>query len=236
MRRFGGHHGRSGPARVLTVRTAAIIAGGQATRLGGVDKWALTVGGRRIIDRQLSVLRHVAEHILIVTNDPHRFRGSGLRVCADLIPGAGPLSGVYTALVRAPTEHTVVVACDLPFLTTSFLRHLVTRVGKTDAAVPRTAAGPQPLCAVYARSCIEPIRTHLERGARRVSALDQVIRVTHIDAPEIAPFDLDGRLFLNVNTPGDHQRARALTDDTPRRPSSTPRNAPHDTAASDPAS
>ncbi len=197
------------------VRTAAIIAGGQATRLGGLDKWALAVGGKRIIDRQLSVLRHVAEHILIVTNDPHPFRGSGLRVCADLIPGAGPLSGVYTALVRAPTEHTVVVACDLPFLTTSFLRHLVTRVGRTDAAVPRTAAGPQPLCAVYARSCIGPIRSRLERGAFQVSALEQAIRVTHIDAPEIAPFDPHDTLFLNVNTPGDHRRARALTDNAP---------------------
>ena len=216
--------------------TAAIIAGGQAKRLGRLDKWALNVGGQRIIDRQLAVLGGVAEHILVVSSDPHRFRSLGLRACADLIPGAGPLSGVYTALVRAPTEHTVVVACDLPFLTTSFLRHLVTRVGRTDAAVPRTAAGPQPLCAVYARSCIGPIRSRLERGAFQVSALEQAIRVTHIDAPEIAPFDPHDTLFLNVNTPGDHRRARALTDEAPRLSSSTPRNAPHDTAASDPAS
>lgn len=213
------------------MRTAAIIAGGRAQRLGGVDKWTLPVGGQRILDRQLSALRHIAEHILIVTDDPHRFRASGLRVCADLIPGAGPLSGVYTALVRAPSEHTVVVACDLPFLTPSFLLHLVTRVGLTDAVVPRGVDGPQPLCAVYAQSCIEPIRSCLGRRELQVSALARAIHVTHMEAPEIAPFDPDGTLFLNVNTARDHRRARALIDDA-----TTPRNAPHDTAASDPTS
>jgi molybdopterin-guanine dinucleotide biosynthesis protein A len=194
------------------VRTAAIIAGGRAQRLGGLDKWTLPVGGRRILDRQLSVLRHVVEHILIVTDDLHRFQGSGLRVCADLIPGAGPLGGLYTALVRAPTEHTLVVACDLPFLTASFLRHLATRVGTDDAAIPRTEAGPQPLCAVYARSCIEPIRARLERGAFQVSALTQAINVTHLDAPELAPFDPNGTLFMNINRPNDYRRARGRTD------------------------
>ena len=121
------------------MRTAAIIAGGRAQRLGGLDKSDLVIGGRRIIDRQLSVLGHVAEHILIVSNDHHAFRSSGLQVCADLIPGAGPLSGLYTALVRSPTARTIVVACDLPFLTVSFLRHLAARARGADAAIPRTA-------------------------------------------------------------------------------------------------
>lgn len=194
------------------MRTAAIIAGGRAQRLGGLDKWALPVDGRRILDRQLSVLRHVVEHILIVTDDPHRFRGSGLRVCADLIPGTGPLGGLYTALVRAPTEHVVAVACDLPFLTASFLRHLVARIGAADAAVPRSEAGPQPLCAVYARSCIATIRARLDQGALQVSALTHAIDVTHLDPPELAPFDPDGILFMNINRPSDYRRARGGID------------------------
>ena len=93
--------------------TAAIIAGGQGRRLGGLDKSALVVGGRRIIDRQLAVLGRVAEHVLIVSNDHHRFRCSGLHVCRDLICNAGPLSGLHTALVRSPTIRTMVIACDL---------------------------------------------------------------------------------------------------------------------------
>jgi len=192
------------------VRTAAIIAGGRAQRLDGIDKSALVIGGRRIIDRQLSVLGRVAEHILIVSNDHHRFRSSGLQVCADLIPGAGPLGGIYTALVRSPSAQTIVVACDLPFLTVSFLRHLVTRVRGADAAIPRTAAGTEPLCAVYDRTCVEPIRVRLERGELRVSALGDAIRVNEIGPAEIAPFDPAGIMFLNVNTSDDYTRASDL--------------------------
>ena len=190
-----------------SVWTAAIIAGGRAQRLGGLDKSDLVIGGRRIIDRQLSVLGHVAEHILIVSNDHHRFRSSGLRVCADLIPGAGPLGGLYTALLMSPTARTMVVACDLPFLTASFLRHLAARVAGTDAVIPRTAAGAQPLCAVYERTCVEPIRNRLERQEFRVSGLGEALRVTDIGPLEVAPFDPDGTLFFNVNTPDDYARA-----------------------------
>ena len=195
---------------VASVLTAAIIAGGRAQRLGGIDKSNLLIGGRRIIDRQLSVLGHVAEHILIVSNDHHRFRSSGLQVCGDLIPGAGPLSGLYTALVRSPTDGTIVVACDLPFLTVSFLRHLAALARGADAAIPRTAKGTEPLCAVYDRACVEAIRARLERGERRVSALGDAIRVRDVGPSEVAPFDPAGTLFFNVNTPDDYTRANAL--------------------------
>ena len=123
--------------------TAAIIAGGRAQRLGGLDKSDLVVGGRRIIDRQVSVLGHVAEHILIVSNDHYRFRSAGLRVCADLVPGAGPLGGLYTALVRSPTVRTIVVACDLPFLTVAFPtspRNSGARRGRADSPDRRGAS------------------------------------------------------------------------------------------------
>jgi len=190
-----------------SVWTAAIIAGGLAQRLDGLDKSQLVIDGRRIVDRQLSVLGHVAEHILIVSNDHHRFRSSGLRVCADLIPGAGPLSGLYTALVMSPSARTLVVACDLPFLTASFLRHLAARMGRADAAIPRTEEGLQPLCAVYDRTCAEPIRDRLERGQLRVAGLVDALRVTDIGPAEVALFDPDGTLFFNVNTPNDYKRA-----------------------------
>ncbi len=190
--------------------TAAIIAGGQAKRLGRLDKWALNVGGQRIIDRQLAVLGGVAEHIFVVSSDPHRFRSLGLRVCADLIPGTGPLGGLYTALVRSPTEHTLVIACDLPFLAAAFLRYLATQIGRADAVMPRTEDGSQPLCAVYTQNCIGAVRAQIQRGQYRMSALEEVIRVTHVGPAEIATFNRDGKLFLNVNTSNDHLHATEL--------------------------
>jgi len=193
------------------VRTAAIIAGGQGRRLGGVVKRDLLIGGTRILDRQLSVLGQVAEQIVIVANDPVRFRGPEFQVCADRIPGGGALSGLHTALVSSTTAETVVVACDLPFLTAPFLRYLIARAGQSDAVIPWTSDGPQPLCALYTQACVEPIQQMLAQGERRVSALTTRIRVEEIREEEITSFDPHGMLFFNVNTPGDHRRANALT-------------------------
>ncbi|MGH9346964.1 MAG: molybdenum cofactor guanylyltransferase, partial [Vicinamibacterales bacterium] len=106
------------------VWTAAILAGGRARRLGGVDKSALVVGGRSILDRQVAVLRSLTPHILIVASEEDRFRDAGVRVVRDRIPRAGSLGGLYTALVVAPTEQLVVIACDMPFLTAPFLSRL----------------------------------------------------------------------------------------------------------------
>ena len=192
-----------------TVSAAAIIAGGRGRRLGGRDKSDLIVGGRRIIERQLTVLGQVAPHVLVVADDHHRFRTSGLRVCADRLPGAGPLGGLHAALTRSPSRRTLVVAGDLPFLSAAFLRHLAARAPHADAVVPRNSAGLQPLCAVYDRGCAEVIRGRIERGQRRLVDLAASLRVTELRPDEVAAFDPDGMLLFNVNTPADHARASA---------------------------
>ena len=192
-----------------TVYAAAIIAGGRGRRLGGLDKSELVIGGRRIIERQLAVLGQVAPEVLVVTDDHHRFRTSGLRVCGDDLPGAGPLGGLHTALTRSPSPRTLVVAGDLPFLSAAFLRHLAARTPHADAVVPRNAAGLQPLCAVYDRGCADVIRGRIERGRHRLVDLAGCLHVTEVGPDEVAAFDPDGMLLFNVNTRADHERAIA---------------------------
>ena len=121
--------------------TAAILAGGRAQRLGGIDKSALIVGARSILDRQLSLLRALTPHLLIVTSDRSRVQTVDVPVVVDRIGGAGSLGGLYTALVEAPTEQVLVIGCDMPFLTAPFLRHLAERGRSADAAVPRDERG-----------------------------------------------------------------------------------------------
>lgn len=201
------------------MRTAAILAGGQARRFGGRPKPLLPFGGRRIVDRQLEALRAAADRIAIVTADPDRYGALGVPLWEDLVPGAGPLGGIYTALVRAAAPRTLVVAGDMPFLTPAFLRHLVRAGRGADVALARTADGPQPLCAWYGGACAGVIRRRIERGARKVADLLGEVRVHEIGPDEIAPFDPDGTLFFNVNTPADYERGLALADGgRPREP------------------
>jgi molybdopterin-guanine dinucleotide biosynthesis protein A len=137
-----------------------------------------------------------------------------MRVVPDRRPGTGALGGLYTALVEAPTEQVLVIACDMPFLTAPFLARLAAlgadAGGVCDAVVPRDARGVHPLCAAYARRIAGPIAARLDTGKLRIIDALADLRVRHMDSDELAPFDPDGRLLLNVNTPEEYARARSL--------------------------
>jgi molybdenum cofactor guanylyltransferase len=196
---------------------AAILAGGRARRFGGRNKSSLHVGRTSIFDRQLAALGGVVDRILVVTADHARYRDRGVHTVDDLMPGAASLGGIYTALASATTEHVLVVACDLPFLTAPFLRRLVEQARPgDDAVVPRTGDGWQPLCAVYGRQLMEPARQRIEAGRLKIVDLLAASRVREMGPDTIAELDPDGLLFCNVNSPADWQRANDLAAGTGR--------------------
>ena len=202
--------------------TAAILAGGQARRLGGLDKRALAVGGAAtIIDRQLAALRDLTPHILIVTRRVAPEQAAleqglaehglpGTRSVIDHVTDSGALGGLYTALTEAPTEQVLVLACDMPFITARFLEHLAALGADPayDAVIPRDAAGRHPLCASYRRQAAPALRARIDQRRLRVlDALDD-LAVRDLGPDELHDYDPDGRLLLNVNTPEDYARAQ----------------------------
>ena len=189
--------------------SAAILAGGRARRLGGADKASLTVGRARIIDRQLAALSAVAADVRIVCNDPGRYAALGLRVIPDAIPDAGPLGGIYTALLDATNERMIVVACDLPFVSAGLLRRLVeeSAADGVDAVVPRSARGLEPLCALYTTRCAAVARDRIVEGKLQAAGLLDAVRTRILEPDALASYD-EGALFENVNTPHDYERAR----------------------------
>jgi molybdopterin-guanine dinucleotide biosynthesis protein A len=186
---------------------AAILAGGLARRLGGVNKGTLAVGDVPIVDRQLDVLRKVASTVFVVGRDAPAWSARGLAVVADAVPGAGALGGIYTAIVRSPCARTLVVACDLPFLSAAFLRRLDAETD-ADLVIPRSRRGYEPLCAIYSRACASEMHARLIRGDLQASVLPRGVRVVEIGPEIMDAYDPDGLLFVNVNTPHDYERAK----------------------------
>ncbi len=198
---------------------AAILAGGQARRLAGRNKSALLVGGVSILQQQLSVLRSVAERVVIVGARHPGIDVPGLEIEAvpDLVPGGGALGGLYTALTAARSPHVLVLACDLPFVSRAFLRHLATLPGPAhDAIVPRSPDGWQPLCAVYRRALAGRFGERIAAGRLKIADALADVRVREVGPDEIASVEPDERLFLNVNTPGDLAQAIRLLHKTSR--------------------
>ena len=189
--------------------TAAILAGGQARRLGGIEKSALVIGSASILDRQLSLLRPLTPHILIVTNDVSRVERRDAVIAIDRVAGAGALGGIYTALMNAPTDQVLVLGCDMPFLTTPFLAYLAQQGADVDAAMPADDRGRHPLCASYLRRTAGHFRACIDAGQLRVGDALAALAVRELGADDLAPFNPDGRLLVNVNTPYDYARARS---------------------------
>jgi molybdenum cofactor guanylyltransferase len=190
--------------------SAAILAGGRATRFGGADKASLVIGGARIVERQLAALAGVTDDVRIVANDAARYADLGVRVVADAIEGVGPLGGVYTALLDARHAWVLVLACDLPFVPAALLERLAAECSsgeQTDAVVPRTRRGLEPLCAVYQKACAARAKAQIARGDYRMTALLAALHVRELGHDALAPYDGDA-LFDNVNTPHDYARAR----------------------------
>jgi molybdenum cofactor guanylyltransferase len=186
-----------------------ILAGGESSRMGR-DKALLELGGVPLIQRTARLVESVAGTPTVIGNT-EAYRSFGLRLIGDDWPGAGPLGGIATALRASDAPWSLVVACDLPYLTREWLDYLVARAGASpaDAVVPINALGAEPLCAMYHKRGEAGIRRALERGTRKVTDGLKEIRIEAIAPGEWKAFDSEGLLFKNMNSPEDYEEARA---------------------------
>ncbi len=160
------------------IAAGAIIAGGRARRFGGIEKSRLIVDGDTIIARQLAALSPITHERFVVVDHLERvnaFADVGLSAHVDQVPGAGALGGIYTALEVATTDAVITIACDLPFLTTELLNHLVHTSSGVDGAWVVTPRGAEPLIACYRQSARAKIRREIDAGRFKAMDLGQVL-------------------------------------------------------------
>jgi molybdopterin-guanine dinucleotide biosynthesis protein A len=164
--------------------TGAILAGGRARRLGGLNKARLILhpGSASVLDRQLARLRRVVDRTIIIANDAEPFSGAGVPVIPDLVPDGGALGALYTAVHAAGTERVLVIACDMPFVSERLLAHLVSVGSPVDIAIPRTARGYEPLCATYSRRSANELRRLIDERRFRLS---DVARIPGLNVHEV---------------------------------------------------
>jgi molybdopterin-guanine dinucleotide biosynthesis protein A len=197
-----------------STRSAAILAGGLASRFGGTDKGSLLVDGRTIFDRQVAELSSLTDDVLVVrATEVVPDAGTqriGPRVVADLVPGCGPLGGLQAALLEARGDTVFVVACDMPYVTAPFIAYLFSLASEVDIVVPQTERGYHPLCAVYTRACLEPVAARLADRRLAMRDLLSAMRTRVVAAEEIDRFGDRHRLLANVNTPAEHAGLEAL--------------------------
>jgi molybdopterin-guanine dinucleotide biosynthesis protein A len=182
--------------------TVAIQAGGKSSRMGQ-DKSFVLFNGSPLIEAVLDSVRGLGEETLLITNKPADYAHLGLPMVGDIYLDHGPLGGIHTAIHHAAHPHTLVVACDMPWLNRELLAYMVGLRRMADIVVPRWDKFPEPLHAIYSKACLPPIEHNLAAQQLKITGFFGRVSERFVDRPEIVTFDPDGRSFANVNTPDD---------------------------------
>jgi molybdopterin-guanine dinucleotide biosynthesis protein A len=190
--------------------TGVIQAGGKSMRMGGQPKALLELGGRRIIERVLDAVAPVVDDVLIVTNTPALYAFLGVPMVPDVYPDHGSLGGIFSGLTAAAGEVVFNVACDMPFLHSPVVRLIVARAGEADVVIPRVGEQLETMHALYAKACLPHIETRLKAGRFKIVGLFEDVRIVEIPEEEVARHRAPDVVFMNVNTPAELARARAL--------------------------
>jgi molybdenum cofactor guanylyltransferase len=181
---------------------AALLAGGLSSRMGR-DKAFIEVSGIPLWRRQLEVLRalHPSE-VFLVGPVRDEWLENDVEIVADAVPDSGPLGGLVAAFRHCRATHLLVLAVDLPNITTAFLRELASECATKNGVIPIRDDRFEPLAAVYpklslslAENLLSARTLSLQTFARR--AVNEGLLKTR------AITDGEERLFTNLNTPTD---------------------------------
>jgi molybdopterin-guanine dinucleotide biosynthesis protein A len=199
---------------------AIILSGGKQTRMGGPEKAFLDIGGKTLIERKISLLADIFDHIIIVTNNPDPYRkispNATITFTSDEKTGLGPLMGLYSGLKASKSHYSFVTTCDTPFVHKNLINHLKNALAPNfDAAVPRQNNHIEPLCAVYSQNCLPHIEKALKKS-RKVTSFFPDIAVNYIDMSSHSHLDPQALSFFNINTHEDYLQALSAYKNLPQ--------------------
>jgi molybdopterin-guanine dinucleotide biosynthesis protein A len=192
--------------------TIVVQAGGQSSRMGE-DKALKMFLGRPLIQRVVERLTPIADEIIVTTNRPDDYAFLDLRLIADLKPGRGALGGLYTAIASATHPSVAVVACDMPFASSTLIERMSRLLVEeaADVIIAKSDEGYEPLHAVYRReTCLPAIEAAIEADQWKVIAWFPQGKVRVLTPEEIHSADPDGLAFWNVNTPEEFAKAEEI--------------------------
>jgi molybdopterin-guanine dinucleotide biosynthesis protein A len=183
--------------------TGAILAGGRATRMGGIDKGLLTLNGVTLVEQVIANLRPQVGQLLISANRNIE-QYTKLGACPVLVDTFGhydgPLAGMATALAAAKTNYIVFVPCDSPLFSSKLVTRLYDSLIQNHAEVSVADDGKRihPVFSLFQRNLLANLLEFLELGKRGIHSFivqQNLVKANFSDIPET---------FLNINTPEEH--------------------------------
>ena len=178
--------------------TGVLLAGGQGSRMGGVDKGLVELAGQPMAAHALERLAPQVDELLINANQNlDTWAAFGYPVFGDDVGGfAGPLAGLHAALVRARHPLVATAPCDSPFLPADLVARLAAALHAAGAelAVAKTFDQAHPVFCLCRRELAAHLGAFLAAGGRKIDRWYGSLKVVEV------AFDDQEAAFRNINT------------------------------------
>ena len=185
---------------------ALILAGGENKRFP-VIKGFLEISGKRIIEKNIELLKGIFNKAIISTNNPEIYFYLSVPMIGDIIEYRGPMTGILSVLTMPDVSEVFVTACDMPFINAMLIKYIVDKWEKEyDALIPIFDDKPQPLLGIYSKRIAKSMEQSIKNGERSLREFLRGINVLYIKEEEVRNIDPEGRSFININTIEDFQK------------------------------
>ena len=176
--------------------TAVILAGGQGSRLAGLDKGLVELNkiplAQHLIER---IQPQVSEIVISANRNIETYEKFGFTVYEDDITDfAGPLAGILKALQQCKSEWLLVVPADSPFIPRDLALRLSQNIQDNKIAIPYDGKYLQPTFALIHTSLVASLEHFLQQGERKARVWMQQQAHTIVD------FSDQEYAFININT------------------------------------
>ena len=185
-----------------TPLSAIILAGGESIRMGQDKAW-ITTNGDSFISVAINKLRKIGiEDIFISGRIGVDYSLLGCPVLHDLEPGMGPLAGIERGLRACNSPLLLILAVDLPQMTSGLLKKLAKHSHKLSGVVPIVKNKLEPLVAIYPKRCHAYAVESLLKGRHSVKQFVELCLKENAIRTWMLPNSY-ARCFMNCNTPSD---------------------------------
>ncbi|OEF91483.1 molybdenum cofactor guanylyltransferase MobA [Vibrio splendidus] len=174
-----------------------ILAGGQASRMGGKDKGLVELNGSPLIQYVINKLSQQDVSITINANRNLDSYQAFAPVVSDSFPDyPGPLGGIHAGLKNASTDWVGFVPCDSPQISDDLVQRFCSAVKEdSDILVAHDGEFKQPVFTLFHKRVLPRLEAFLERGDRKIILLYKECVTEYVD------FSDSPNCFVNLNTP-----------------------------------
>lgn len=185
--------------------SAAILAGGKSSRMG-VNKALLQLGGQKIIERTVELMRAIFSEVIIITNTPEEYKFLDTPLFEDIYKWKGPLAGIHSALTNSKSEKIFVLSCDVPLMSREMIEYIINYKTDKPIRICESDGNLQPLVGVYSKKILDVLEKFLtenDQGDKSVRSFLKISEPEIINPQNLAFYKEE--IFFNVNSPEDFE-------------------------------